>query len=63
MKLPVSLFLLGILPVLFVSQSKEGVVGIGPSFKGPVKVTPRYSTCCPQIVESQMINLPLVRNP
>jgi sugar phosphate isomerase/epimerase len=36
MKLLVSLFLLGILPVLFVSQSKEGLVGIGPSFKGPI---------------------------
>ena len=36
MKLLVSLFLLGILAGLFGSQSKEGVVGIGPSFKGPV---------------------------
>ena len=36
MKLPISLFLLGILLVLFVGQSKEGLVGIGPSFKGPV---------------------------
>jgi sugar phosphate isomerase/epimerase len=36
MKLLVSLFLLGILTVLFVGQSKEGLVGIGPSFKGPV---------------------------
>lgn len=36
MKLLVSLFLLGILPVLFVSQPKDGLVGIGPSFKGPV---------------------------
>jgi sugar phosphate isomerase/epimerase len=36
MKLLVSLFLLGILPVLSVSQSREGLVGIGPSFKGPV---------------------------
>lgn len=36
MKILVSLFLLGILPVLFVSQSKEREVGTGPSFKGPV---------------------------
>ena len=36
MKLLVGLFLLGILPALFVSQSKEGLVGIGPSFEGPV---------------------------
>ena len=36
MKLLVILLLLGILPALFVGQSKERLVGTGPSFKGPV---------------------------
>jgi hypothetical protein len=36
MKLPVSLFLLGILSVVFVGPSKEGLVGIGPGFRAPV---------------------------
>src|SRR5436190_10341884 len=36
MKLLLILLLLGILPALFVGQSKERLVGTGPSFKGPV---------------------------
>ena len=36
MKLPLVLLFLGILPALFVGQSKERLAGTGPSFKGPV---------------------------
>ena len=36
MKLLLILLVLGILPALFVGQSKERLAGTGPSFKGPV---------------------------
>lgn len=38
MKLLVSFLLVGILPALFVGQTKENSVGTGPGFKGPIGI-------------------------